>query len=116
MILGEVELDNARTLQAIKKVLTIYAAEPADQTPMVVVLMGNLVRYAVMAGGGSGGSIEYKEYFDSLASALSDYPTMLQNTTFVFVPGDNDPGHLHSPLELLQHFQEAACQSFSLRG
>lgn len=91
VILGEVELDNARTLQAIKKVLTIYAAEPADQTPMVVVLMGNLVRYAVMAGGGSGGSIEYKEYFDSLASALSDYPTMLQNTTFVFVPGDNDP-------------------------
>ncbi|KAL2039658.1 hypothetical protein N7G274_007517 [Stereocaulon virgatum] len=91
VILGEVELDNARTLQAIKKVLAVYATEPADQTPMVVVLMGNFVRYAVMAGGGSGGSIEYKEYFDSLALALSDYPTMLQRTTFVFVPGDNDP-------------------------
>ena len=91
VILGEVELDNARTLQAIKKVLAVYAAKPADETPMVVVLMGNFVRYAVMTGGGSGGSIEYKEYFDSLASALSDYPTMLQNTTFVFVPGDNDP-------------------------
>ena len=59
--------------------------------PMVVVMMGNFVRHAVMAGGGSGGSIEYKEYFDSLASALSEYPTMLQDTTFVFVPGDNDP-------------------------
>lgn len=58
---------------------------------MVVVLMGNFVRYAVMTGGSSGGSIEYKEYFDSLASILSEYPTMLQNTTFVFVPGDNDP-------------------------
>lgn len=91
VILGEVELDNARTLQALKKVLGLYAAEAADQTPMVFVLMGNFVRYAVMNGGGSGGSIEYKEYFDSLASALSEYPTMLQNTSFVFVPGDNDP-------------------------
>ena len=91
VILGEVELDSAKTLQALKKVLGVYAAEPADRTPMAIVLMGNFVRYAVMTGGGSGGSIEYKEYFDSLASALSDYPTMLQNTTFVFVPGDNDP-------------------------
>ena len=91
VICGEVELDNAKTLQAFKRVLGLYAAEQADQTPMVVVLMGNFVRYAVMAGGASGGSIEYKEYFDSLASVISDYPTMLQNTTFVFVPGDNDP-------------------------
>jgi len=91
VLLGEVQLDNARTSQALRKVLGLYAADQADQTPMIVVLMGNFVRHAVMKGGGSGDSIEYKEYFDSLASALSDYPTMLQNTTFVFVPGDNDP-------------------------
>lgn len=91
VICGEAELDNAKTLQAFKRVLGLYAAEQAGQTPMVVVLMGNFVRYAVMTGGTSGGSIEYKEYFDSLASAVSEYPTMLQNTTFVFVPGDNDP-------------------------
>lgn len=91
VILGEVHLDNPKTLQALRKVLGMYAADQADQTPMVVVLLGNFARYAVMTGGGSGGSIEYKEYFDSLASTLSDYPTMLQSTTFVFVPGDNDP-------------------------
>ncbi|CAF9935964.1 MAG: DNA-directed DNA polymerase epsilon, subunit B [Alectoria fallacina] len=91
VICGEVELENAKTLQALKRVLGLHAAEQACQTPMVVVLMGNFVRHAVMTGGSSGGSIEYKEYFDSLASILSDYPTMLQNTTFVFVPGDNDP-------------------------
>ena len=91
VILGEVHLDNARTLQALRKVLGLYAIDEAEQTPMTVVLIGNFVRYAVTAGGGSGGSIEYKEYFDTLASALSDYPTMLQATTFVFVPGDNDP-------------------------
>ena len=91
VICGEVELDNANTLQALSCILGLYAAEQADQAPMVVVLMGNFVQYAVMRGGTSGGSIEYKEYFDSLASIMSDYPTMLQNTTFVFVPGDNDP-------------------------
>ena len=91
VVIGEVNLDSARTLQALKKVLGNYASEPADQTPMTFVLIGNFVRYAVMSGGGSGGSIEYKEYFDSLASALSEYPTILQSATFVFVPGDNDP-------------------------
>ena len=91
VIMGEVNLDNVKSLQALKKVLGSYAAQPAEEAPMVVVLIGNFVRHAVLAGGGSGGSIEYKEYFDSLASALSDYPTVLQTATFVFVPGDNDP-------------------------
>ncbi|MCJ1255680.1 DNA-directed DNA polymerase epsilon, subunit B [Lignoscripta atroalba] len=90
VIMGEVNLDNAKTIQALQKILGIYAAEPANQTPMIFVLIGNFVRYALMAGG-SGGSIEYKEYFDSLASALSDYPTVLRAATFIFVPGDNDP-------------------------
>lgn len=91
VIMGEVNLDIVKSLQALKKVLGYYAAEPAEETPMIVVLVGNFVRHAVLAGGGSGGSIEYKEYFDSLASTLSDYPTVLQAATFVFVPGDNDP-------------------------
>lgn len=91
VIMGEVDLGSANVLQALKKILGVYDAEPSDQSPMAVVLMGNFARYAVMAGGGSGGSIEYKEYFDSLATALSDYPSILQSATFVFVPGDNDP-------------------------
>lgn len=91
VIMGEVNLDNVKCLQALKKVLGCYAAEPAEVSPMVVVLIGNFVRHAVLAGGGSGGSIEYKEYFDSLASTLSEYPTVLQAATFIFVPGDNDP-------------------------
>ena len=90
VVIGEVNLDVPRTLQAIKKILTFYASDPEDESPMNFVLLGNFVQYAIMARGGSGGSIEYKEYFDSLASLLSDYPTLLQTATFVFVPGDND--------------------------
>lgn len=91
VIMGEVDLTQASTLQALRKVLATYAVQSSDETPMSLVLMGNFVRFAVMTGGGSGGSIEYKEYFDSLAMALSDYPTILQTATFIFVPGDNDP-------------------------
>ncbi|KAL8985712.1 MAG: hypothetical protein Q9205_000663 [Flavoplaca limonia] len=91
IILGEVNLDNSKTLAALKQLLGVYALEEAEQTPFAFVLIGNFTRYAVLASGGSGGSIEYKEYFDSLALVLSDYPSLLGDSTFVFVPGDNDP-------------------------
>ncbi|KAH6652957.1 DNA polymerase alpha/epsilon subunit B-domain-containing protein [Truncatella angustata] len=91
VILGELNLDQPRALQALHKILTIYASEPEGHSPMTFVLTGNFTQHAVMAGGGaSGGSVEYKEYFDSLASVLSDFPTLLQTASFVFVPGDND--------------------------
>lgn len=91
VILGELNLDQPRALEALHKILTMYASEPEGCSPMTFVLTGNFTQHAVMAGGGaSGGSVEYKEYFDSLASVLSDFPTLLQTANFVFVPGDND--------------------------
>ncbi|KAI4287768.1 MAG: hypothetical protein L6R35_002977 [Caloplaca aegaea] len=91
VILGEVNLDSIDTMQALKQVLGIYAVESAGKIPMAFILIGNFTRYAVLASGGSGGSIEYKEYFDSLAAILADHPSVLEDSTFVFVPGDNDP-------------------------
>ena len=91
VILGEFNLDQPRALQALHKILTIYSTEPEGTSPMTFVLTGNFTQHAIMAGGGaSGGSVEYKEYFDSLASVMSEFPTLLQSSTFVFVPGDND--------------------------
>ena len=90
VIIGEVNLDSAKTLQALKKVFAAYT-DTIEEIPMLFVLVGNFVQHAVMAGGGSGGSMEYKEYFDTLASVLTEFPTILQSATFVFVPGDNDP-------------------------
>ncbi|KAI2640139.1 DNA polymerase epsilon subunit B [Xylaria nigripes] len=91
VIVGELNLDQPKALQALRKILTTYATEPEGSTPMAFILTGNFTQHAVMAGGGSsGGSVEYKEYFDSLASILTDFPTLLQSSTFVFVPGDND--------------------------
>lgn len=89
--IGELNLDNPRTLQVLRKILALYAAEPEGATPLCFVLAGNFCSRAVMASRGAGNnSIEYKEYFDALASCLADFPSLLIASTFVFVPGDND--------------------------
>lgn len=90
IVIGELNLDQPRALQAVRKILSLYASEPDGSAPLTFVITGNFTSQAVMARGGSGGSIEYKEYFDALASTLSDFPSLLQSSTFVFVPGDND--------------------------
>ncbi|KKZ62310.1 hypothetical protein EMCG_03282 [[Emmonsia] crescens] len=90
VVMSEVNLDVPKTVVALTHVFKSYASLPEQQMPLVFILIGNFIQHAVMSGGG-GGSIECKEYFDILASVLSNYPRLLQNATFVFVPGDNDP-------------------------
>ncbi|KAL2129364.1 hypothetical protein VTI74DRAFT_7901 [Chaetomium olivicolor] len=90
VIVGELNLDQPRSLQALRKILSLYATDPEGSTPMTFVLAGNFTMHPVMARGGSGGSIEYKEFFDALALTLADFPMLLTSATFVFVPGDND--------------------------
>lgn len=89
--MGEVNLDNMKTLDALKKVLGLYNDLPLTDRPSVFVLVGNFVQQAIINGGGQAGSIEYKEHFDSLAVVLSEFPSLLRHSTFIFVPGDNDP-------------------------
>jgi DNA polymerase epsilon subunit 2 len=89
--LNEVNLDNMKTLDALRKVFSTYNDLALSERPQTFILIGNFVQKAIINGGGRAGSIEYKEYFDSLAVVLSDFPALLQHSTFVFVPGDNDP-------------------------
>lgn len=91
VILGEIHLDISQTSNALKKVFDFYNHFGDDEIPAVFILIGNFVRHAVMAGCKDNGSVECKEYFDILASVLSNYPRILQRSTFLFVPGDNDP-------------------------
>ena len=93
VMMAECHLDSPRTIDAIRAILNSYIStgDEADR-PLAVLFMGNFVSAASMAGSTKGGgSIEYKEHFDALASMLSEFPQMLSSTTFIFVPGDNDP-------------------------
>ncbi|KAF8468790.1 DNA polymerase alpha/epsilon subunit B-domain-containing protein [Kalaharituber pfeilii] len=106
LFLSDVELDVDRTFKALRAVFNTYV----DTPPLVCVLMGNFIR--IPFGGstiglqsksnssttstssdttGTQGSLTYKDHFDALASLLSDFPSLLHSTTFVFVPGDHDP-------------------------
>lgn len=89
-IASEVNLDNPSSLNAIRTLLSTYSAlDPAD-FPMSLVLIGNFVSHAAMAGAPGAGSIEYKEYFNALASVFSDFPQLIARLNIVFVPGDKD--------------------------
>lgn len=91
VILGEVHLDNTKTLESLRSVFGIYSALPFEELPLAFLMIGNFIGKVGFGQSNGGNSIEYKECFDSLASVLSDFPALLRHTTFVFVPGDNDP-------------------------
>ncbi|PLN76522.1 DNA polymerase epsilon subunit B [Aspergillus taichungensis] len=90
-IMSEVNLDNMKTLDALRKIFSVYNDQAPGGRPILFVLIGNFAQTAIINGGGQAGSIEYKEYFDSLAVVMSEFPALLQCSTFIFVPGDNDP-------------------------
>lgn len=88
VILGEVTLDQPLTLLALRKLLSSYSSSD-EKLPMAFLLTGNFSSQPSLAGTGTG-SIEYKELFDALAAILADFPSLLRNCTWIFVPGDND--------------------------
>ena len=98
-IAADVHLDEPTTLSALRTLLRAYtpprastpqAAETHPAWPLAIVLMGNFLSCATLAGALGGGSIEYKEHFDSLAAVLADFAPLLAHTTLIFVPGDHD--------------------------
>jgi DNA polymerase epsilon subunit 2 len=89
-IASEMNIDNPATLTALRTLLSFYSAMPTDEFPMALVLMGNFVSHAALSGAPGAGSIEYKEYFNALASVLSDFPQLIARLNIVFVPGDQD--------------------------
>ncbi|KAK5114485.1 hypothetical protein LTR62_002420 [Meristemomyces frigidus] len=91
VVLSNLALDQPSTLSALRKVLERYAALPETDTPLAFILMGSFCSQPALAGANTG-SVEYKDLFNSLAALLSDFPSLLKsNTSWIFVPGDNDP-------------------------
>lgn len=101
VFLGECHLDNPHSLEGLRKILTHYsqptptttdpeAAPTAPTPPLAFVLTGSFTSRPALSGA-SPDSISTKEHFNSLAALLSDFPSLLRSSTFVFVPADNDP-------------------------
>ena len=90
VVMGELVLDSPKTFQALRKLIETYAKAPTTAIPMAFVITGNFAQHAVMAGNERSSKAAYTNLFDSLASLLADFPTILRAARFIFVPGDKD--------------------------
>ncbi|RPA74374.1 hypothetical protein BJ508DRAFT_418663 [Ascobolus immersus RN42] len=84
-VLGDVELDQPKTFKALRRVLESFEEEGP---PLVCFLIGSFTKVPF---GTDGNSLQYKENFSNLAHLLSQFPSVIRHTTFVFVPSSSDP-------------------------
>lgn len=87
---GDIFLDKLSTFEALKRVLSRLNDDP----PIAIVFMGSFTSVPVHASTSSrtvSYSSQYKNNFDTLASFLSNFENIVNDTTLIFVPGVNDP-------------------------
>lgn len=84
---ADVMLDDILSMKALKKMLSMYETRD-DIFPEAIVLMGNFISVPFH---NTGFSADYKALFNSLALLLESFPKLTQKSTFIFLPGPNDP-------------------------
>uniref|UniRef100_A0A060T8D2 DNA polymerase epsilon subunit B n=1 Tax=Blastobotrys adeninivorans TaxID=409370 RepID=A0A060T8D2_BLAAD len=93
VILGaDIFLDNLRTIDALRKLFgrleAEFTANDGSETPICIIMPGSFISAPFQA---NGSSTAYKEMMDDFADLISQFPTLLENASLMFVPGDNDP-------------------------
>ena len=84
VVLSDVWLDQPKVMDKLRALFSGYSTMP----PALFVFCGNFTSEPY-------GPKHYKtlkESFQSLASLISEFPSLLENSRFVFVPGPQDPG------------------------
>lgn len=98
LMFGACDLSNPSTLSAIRAVLSSYSTSPgkprvapfsSPPIPLAIVFFGSFTSAQSLTSPTF--SVSYKASLDGLAALLSDFPTIMANTTLIFVPGDADP-------------------------
>ncbi|EMR10811.1 hypothetical protein PNEG_00958 [Pneumocystis murina B123] len=84
---ADVILDDILSMKALKKMLYMYETRD-DIFPEVIILMGNFISVPFH---NTGFSANYKALFNSLALLLESFPKLTRRSTFIFLPGPNDP-------------------------
>lgn len=87
---GDMHLDEMSTFSALRKVFQTLNEEP----PTLIVFQGSFTSVPLhpsMNSKNISATTAYKNSFDTLASLLSDYEKIINETTLVFIPGVNDP-------------------------
>ncbi|OQR91471.1 DNA polymerase epsilon subunit, partial [Thraustotheca clavata] len=88
VILSDVHLDDPQVMKRLEILFEGYA----PFCPTLFVFMGNFTSVPVGYGQDTISIGDYKELFDSLASLILTYPSLIEYSQFVFIPGPEDPG------------------------
>ncbi|XP_068681901.1 DNA polymerase epsilon subunit 2-like [Montipora foliosa] len=84
VILSDVWLDQPRVLEKLRALFSGYSAVP----PALFIFCGNFTSEAH----GSNHYHTLKQSFQTFAKLVSEFPPLIENSRFVFVPGSQDPG------------------------
>ncbi|SMN19834.1 similar to Saccharomyces cerevisiae YPR175W DPB2 Second largest subunit of DNA polymerase II (DNA polymerase epsilon), required for normal yeast chromosomal replication [Maudiozyma saulgeensis] len=87
---GDIFLNEMATMDALRKVFTKINEDP----PIMILLYGSFSSvpvYSSMTSKMISSTTQYKNNFDTLALLLSEFKNLTEETTFVFIPGVNDP-------------------------
>ncbi|GAA5824774.1 hypothetical protein JCM11251_005335 [Rhodosporidiobolus azoricus] len=89
IVLSDLHLDNAKVLQALRDVLTVYNDMEEKSIPKLFILCGNFRSRPWLFDGEA--MREYTELFATLASILAAFPNLLAASHFLLIPGPTDP-------------------------
>lgn len=87
---GDIYLDEMTTMDGLKKTFDKLTTDP----PVAIVFNGSFVSVPVHPSLNSknvSATVSYKNNFDALATLLSNYENLINDTHMIFIPGPNDP-------------------------
>ncbi|CDO94306.1 unnamed protein product [Kluyveromyces dobzhanskii CBS 2104] len=87
---GDIFLDEMSTMDGLKKTFDKLSRDP----PVAIVFNGSFVSVPVHPSLNTknvSATVSYKNNFDALATLLSDYEELINDTHLIFIPGPNDP-------------------------
>jgi len=107
VVVSDLWLDKPEVLSKLERLLAGFATSP----PTLFLFIGSfLSRAHGLSRDDSAKSV--KSYFDALADVISKYPSLIESSKFIFVPGSNDPGAQEAlprpaiPLYFVQRIRE----------
>ncbi|CAL1265682.1 unnamed protein product [Larinioides sclopetarius] len=87
VFLSDVWLDQLQVMQKLHILFAGYSLMP----PTCFVFIGNFLSLPII---GSQSKI-FEDSFSQLGTMISEFPTLMENSQFIFIPGPNDPGLPH---------------------
>lgn len=88
IVLSDVWLNELSTQTSLRRLFEGYNSAFNDFRPLMFIFCGNFSSQPITS---SRDIREYHDSFNKLADIICEYPLLAQHSTFVFVPGPNDP-------------------------